>query len=183
MGVALRSDGAARSADERPALPAGGRSAASRARDEQQRRRALTNDRLPGLRLGRHPAVTACQIDKRQAPSPSPQRSERLPCLLFAQPSIPGCATQTGPGPCRHHCVTRWGRLSSDGRRASAWERGNKNKKPEEIVEAIEKHGVTRTQMLPTGLEDLVEYLEVHPGANLKTWKSATAGWISMAGT
>ena len=118
MGVALRSDGAARSADERPALPAGGRSAASRARDEQQRRRALTNGRLPGLRLGRHPAVhgTACQIDKRQAPSPSPQRSERLPCLLFAQPSIPGCATQTGPGPCRNHCVTRWGRLSSDGR-------------------------------------------------------------------
>ncbi|HEY2881332.1 MAG TPA: class I adenylate-forming enzyme family protein [Pirellulales bacterium] len=47
---------------------------------------------------------------------------------------------------------------------------------PEEIVKAIETHGVTRTQMLPTGLEDLVEYLEAHPGANLKSWKSATVG-------
>ena len=34
---------------------------------------------------------------------------------------------------------------------------------PAEVVEAIRKHGVTRGQMLPPELLDLVEYLEEHP--------------------
>jgi len=47
---------------------------------------------------------------------------------------------------------------------------------PDQVVEAIETHGVTRVQMLPATLEDLVEYLEGRGPANLRTWQVCTAG-------
>lgn len=47
---------------------------------------------------------------------------------------------------------------------------------PEQVVQAIARHRVTRTQMLPASLEDLVEYLEHHPEADLKSWRCCTAG-------
>jgi acyl-CoA synthetase (AMP-forming)/AMP-acid ligase II len=47
---------------------------------------------------------------------------------------------------------------------------------PEEVVRAIETHKVTRVQMLPAALEDVVEFLEGHPGANLASWRCCTAG-------
>ncbi len=47
---------------------------------------------------------------------------------------------------------------------------------PAQFIEAIEKHRVTRSQMLPVGLEDVVEYLEQHPSKNLQSWRSCTAG-------
>jgi long-chain acyl-CoA synthetase len=47
---------------------------------------------------------------------------------------------------------------------------------PEEIVTAIAAHQVTRTQMLPAGLEDLVEYLEHQPKLGLPSWRSCTSG-------
>jgi acyl-CoA synthetase (AMP-forming)/AMP-acid ligase II len=48
--------------------------------------------------------------------------------------------------------------------------------RPEEVVRAIESRRVTRTQMLPATLEDLVEHLEQHQGADLRSWRSCTAG-------
>ncbi len=47
---------------------------------------------------------------------------------------------------------------------------------PEEVVRAIAAHGVTRTQMLPASVEDLVEYLEAHRPARLASWRCCTAG-------
>lgn len=47
---------------------------------------------------------------------------------------------------------------------------------PEQVVEAIETHRVTRVQMLPATLADLVGYLEQHPRANLASWRCCTAG-------
>lgn len=46
---------------------------------------------------------------------------------------------------------------------------------PEEVVEAIVAHGVTRCQMLPASLQDLVEYLEHHP-RELSSLRSFFAG-------
>jgi long-chain acyl-CoA synthetase len=48
--------------------------------------------------------------------------------------------------------------------------------KPLEFVKAIETYGVTRTQLLPAGLEDVVEYLEQHQEANISSWRSQTVG-------
>jgi long-chain acyl-CoA synthetase len=47
---------------------------------------------------------------------------------------------------------------------------------PAEFIAAIECHGVTRAQMLPAGLEDIVEFLEQHPSNKLQSWRSCTAG-------
>jgi acyl-CoA synthetase (AMP-forming)/AMP-acid ligase II len=47
---------------------------------------------------------------------------------------------------------------------------------PAQVVDAIARRGVTRVQMLPATLEDLVEYLEAHPGRDIATWRSCTAG-------
>jgi acyl-CoA synthetase (AMP-forming)/AMP-acid ligase II len=47
---------------------------------------------------------------------------------------------------------------------------------PEQVVRAIETHRVTRVQMLPATLEDLVEYLEHHPSTDLSSWRCCTAG-------
>jgi long-chain acyl-CoA synthetase len=48
--------------------------------------------------------------------------------------------------------------------------------KPEEFISAIETYGVTRTQLLPTSLEDVVERLEQCPSTKLQSWRSCTAG-------
>ncbi|MCE9554177.1 MAG: acyl--CoA ligase [Planctomycetes bacterium] len=48
--------------------------------------------------------------------------------------------------------------------------------KPAEVVEAIEQYGVTRVQMLPATLEDLVEHLETLPDVSLAPWRCCTAG-------
>lgn len=48
--------------------------------------------------------------------------------------------------------------------------------KSNEIIRLIAAHGVTRTQMLPAMLEDLVEQLERLPRTDLKSWRCATAG-------
>jgi long-chain acyl-CoA synthetase len=47
---------------------------------------------------------------------------------------------------------------------------------PLEFVKSIEIYGVTRTQLLPASLEDVVEYLEQNPGKHIWTWKSQTVG-------
>lgn len=47
---------------------------------------------------------------------------------------------------------------------------------PEEVVRAIEGDRVTRVQMLPASLADLVEYLESHPGKDLSSWRCCTCG-------
>lgn len=47
---------------------------------------------------------------------------------------------------------------------------------PAQVVDAITSHRVTRVQMLPASLEDLVEYLEAHPGHDLTSWRCCTAG-------
>jgi acyl-CoA synthetase (AMP-forming)/AMP-acid ligase II len=47
---------------------------------------------------------------------------------------------------------------------------------PEQVVRAIATHRVTRTQMLPASLEDLVEYLEAHRPTGLASWCCCTAG-------
>jgi acyl-CoA synthetase (AMP-forming)/AMP-acid ligase II len=47
---------------------------------------------------------------------------------------------------------------------------------PAEVVQAIETRRVTRTQMLPASLEDLVEHLENHPEPDLSSWRCCTAG-------
>jgi acyl-CoA synthetase (AMP-forming)/AMP-acid ligase II len=47
---------------------------------------------------------------------------------------------------------------------------------PEQVVRAIERHRVSRVQMLPASLEDLVEYLEHQPSADLSSWRVCTAG-------
>jgi acyl-CoA synthetase (AMP-forming)/AMP-acid ligase II len=47
---------------------------------------------------------------------------------------------------------------------------------PNQVVDAIARRGVTRVQMLPATLEDLVEYLEAHPGQDLASWRCCTAG-------
>jgi acyl-CoA synthetase (AMP-forming)/AMP-acid ligase II len=47
---------------------------------------------------------------------------------------------------------------------------------PAQVVDAIETHHITRVQMLPATLEDLVQYLEHRPPANLAGWRSCTAG-------
>ncbi|MCE9547714.1 MAG: acyl--CoA ligase [Planctomycetia bacterium] len=47
---------------------------------------------------------------------------------------------------------------------------------PAQVVAAIERHGVTRVQMLPATLEDLVEHLEALPAVALKSWRCCTAG-------
>jgi acyl-CoA synthetase (AMP-forming)/AMP-acid ligase II len=47
---------------------------------------------------------------------------------------------------------------------------------PEQVVRAVESRRVTRTQMLPASLEDLVEHLERHPSADLRSWRCCTAG-------
>jgi acyl-CoA synthetase (AMP-forming)/AMP-acid ligase II len=48
--------------------------------------------------------------------------------------------------------------------------------RPEEVVRLIAERRVTRTQMLPAMLEDLVEALEARPRGDLRSWKSCTAG-------
>lgn len=47
---------------------------------------------------------------------------------------------------------------------------------PDQVVHAIEQRRVTRVQMLPASLEDLVEYLESHSSADLQSWRCCTAG-------
>jgi acyl-CoA synthetase (AMP-forming)/AMP-acid ligase II len=47
---------------------------------------------------------------------------------------------------------------------------------PEQVVQAIEARRVTRTQMLPASLEDVVEYLEQRPRTDLSSWRCCTAG-------
>jgi acyl-CoA synthetase (AMP-forming)/AMP-acid ligase II len=47
---------------------------------------------------------------------------------------------------------------------------------PEQVVHAIQTRRVSRTQMLPASLEDLVEYLEHHPAVDLASWRCCTAG-------
>jgi acyl-CoA synthetase (AMP-forming)/AMP-acid ligase II len=47
---------------------------------------------------------------------------------------------------------------------------------PEQVVQAIQQRRVSRVQMLPASLEDLVEYLEQHPEADLSSWRCCTAG-------
>jgi long-chain acyl-CoA synthetase len=47
---------------------------------------------------------------------------------------------------------------------------------PEQVIGAIAAHGVTRTQMLPATVLDLVEHLELHPHGNLTSWQCCFAG-------
>jgi acyl-CoA synthetase (AMP-forming)/AMP-acid ligase II len=47
---------------------------------------------------------------------------------------------------------------------------------PAQVVDAIARRGVTRVQMLPATLEDLVDYLEAHPGRYHASWRGCTAG-------
>jgi len=47
---------------------------------------------------------------------------------------------------------------------------------PDQVVHEIQTRRVTRTQMLPASLEDLVEYLEHHPPVDLASWRCCTAG-------
>lgn len=47
---------------------------------------------------------------------------------------------------------------------------------PEQVVDAIHTHRITRLQMLPASLEELVEYLEQHPGADLGCLRCCNAG-------
>jgi acyl-CoA synthetase (AMP-forming)/AMP-acid ligase II len=47
---------------------------------------------------------------------------------------------------------------------------------PPQVVDAIQTRRVTRVQMLPATLEDLVEYLEQHTSADLTSWRVCTAG-------
>lgn len=47
---------------------------------------------------------------------------------------------------------------------------------PDQVVQAIEARRVTRVQMLPASLEDLVEHLEHGPSADLSSWRCCTAG-------
>jgi len=47
---------------------------------------------------------------------------------------------------------------------------------PEQVVHAIQTHRITRVQMLPASLEELVEYLEQHPGTDLGSLRCCTAG-------
>ena len=47
---------------------------------------------------------------------------------------------------------------------------------PDQVVDAIVGRAVTRVQMLPATLEDLVEFLEAHPGSNLSSLRVCTAG-------
>jgi acyl-CoA synthetase (AMP-forming)/AMP-acid ligase II len=47
---------------------------------------------------------------------------------------------------------------------------------PAQVVGAIQTHRVTRVQMLPATLDDLVAYLEHHPSADLGSWRACTAG-------
>lgn len=47
---------------------------------------------------------------------------------------------------------------------------------PAEVVAAIQQYGVTRVQMLPATLEDLMEHLEQSPGISLPSWRCCTAG-------
>jgi acyl-CoA synthetase (AMP-forming)/AMP-acid ligase II len=47
---------------------------------------------------------------------------------------------------------------------------------PSQVADAIARRGVTRVQMQPATLEDLVEYLEAHPGSDLASWRCCTAG-------
>lgn len=47
---------------------------------------------------------------------------------------------------------------------------------PAQVVDAVTRRGVTRMQMLPATLEDLADYLEVHPTRNLGACRVCTAG-------
>jgi acyl-CoA synthetase (AMP-forming)/AMP-acid ligase II len=47
---------------------------------------------------------------------------------------------------------------------------------PEQVVSAITRRGVTRIQMLPASLEDLVEYLEQRPDSDMSSLRCCTAG-------
>jgi acyl-CoA synthetase (AMP-forming)/AMP-acid ligase II len=47
---------------------------------------------------------------------------------------------------------------------------------PEQVVHAIQTRRVSRAQMLPASLEDLVEYLEHHHPGDLTSWRCCTAG-------
>jgi acyl-CoA synthetase (AMP-forming)/AMP-acid ligase II len=47
---------------------------------------------------------------------------------------------------------------------------------PAEVVDDIARRRVTRVQMLPATLEDLVDFLEGHPGRDLASWRCCTAG-------
>ena len=47
---------------------------------------------------------------------------------------------------------------------------------PAQVVAAIATRRVTRIQMLPATLEDLVDYLEVHRDGDLTSWRCCTAG-------
>jgi acyl-CoA synthetase (AMP-forming)/AMP-acid ligase II len=47
---------------------------------------------------------------------------------------------------------------------------------PDQVVDAIARRGVTRVQMLPATLEDLVEHLEADPGSDIASWRCCTAG-------
>jgi acyl-CoA synthetase (AMP-forming)/AMP-acid ligase II len=47
---------------------------------------------------------------------------------------------------------------------------------PAQVADALQRHRVTRVQMLPATLKDLVEYLERRPAADLASWRCCTAG-------
>jgi len=48
--------------------------------------------------------------------------------------------------------------------------------RPERVVQEIERRRVSRVQMLPATLEDLVEHLEQNPGSDLSSWRCCTSG-------
>ena len=47
---------------------------------------------------------------------------------------------------------------------------------PTQVVDAIARRRVTRLQMLPATLEDLVDFLEAQPRTDLASWRCCTAG-------
>jgi len=47
---------------------------------------------------------------------------------------------------------------------------------PSQVIDAIQTHRVTRVQMLPATLEDLIEHLEGGAAADLSSWRCCTAG-------
>ncbi len=48
--------------------------------------------------------------------------------------------------------------------------------RPERVVQEIVRRRVSRVQMLPATLEDLVEHLEQNPGKDLSSWRCCTSG-------
>lgn len=47
---------------------------------------------------------------------------------------------------------------------------------PEQVLQEIQRRRITRVQMLPASLADLVEHLERHPASDLSSWRCCTSG-------